>query len=209
MTSFCACKPPLAFFYIPLRFTLPNPQLYDVLGITEERSPKLVPNQDGPDSRFELRISLQDAYTGASHTAVLQKRVTVGLDGVRRCQRCTLQPAQLQRVNMGMMVMQQWVQPDCRAACHWQSTQHRVVDQELDVPVTAGVHDGHQIRYDYEGDQYIDRLPGSVVLTVAVAHHKVFTRQGNDLSMVCPPPPLPPLCRGPSPTLYCLFSSRS
>ena len=58
--------------------------------------------------------------------------------------------------------------------------------KEVEVKIPAGLADGKQIRLKGQGYGSVGGRPGDAMITVTVAPHPLFTREGNDLRLELP-----------------------
>eukprot|EP01061_Rhynchopus_euleeides_P011505 TRINITY_DN21073_c0_g1_i1.p1 TRINITY_DN21073_c0_g1~~TRINITY_DN21073_c0_g1_i1.p1 ORF type:complete len:542 (+),score=202.54 TRINITY_DN21073_c0_g1_i1:34-1659(+) len=156
-------------------------KVYDLMGIDPEYHSEFVPQNHPVDERYELRVTMADTFTGADHVFRVMRREVTGTAPMRTCQRCRMQPAELRRVRNGMMVYQQYVRPDCSFECSVTYDKLQDVEVDMPVPIRQGLRDGEEVVLEMEGTHYTDRLPGDIILHVAVEQHPWFVREGNDI----------------------------
>ena len=155
----------------------------------------------GTDLRYDLEISLEDAFNGK--TVELKIDTSVACEpcggagakpgtGARTCNMCDGR-GQV-RARQGFFVLEQ-VCPNCRGAgqviaepCQTCRGEGRVDKQRgLEVRIPAGVDEGTRIRLSGEGEAGIrSGPPGDLYIFVHVARHSVFEREGTTLFARCP-----------------------
>ena len=155
----------------------------------------------GSDLRYDLEISLEDAYEG--------KEVDLRVDGTVRCDPCggsgakpgtsakrcaTCDGRGQVRASQGFFVVER-VCPGCRGAgeviadpCPSCRGEGRVEKQKsLKVNVPPGVDEGTRIRLSGEGEAGArGGPPGDLYIFVHVARHTLFQREGTTLFARCP-----------------------
>jgi len=155
----------------------------------------------GSDLRYDLEISLEDAYKG--------KQVELQVDTTVRCEpcagsgakpgtgarRCTMCEGRGQvRANQGFFVLER-VCPTCRGVgeiisdpcerCRGEGRAEK--KRSLTVNVPAGVDEGTRIRLSGEGEAGVRAgPPGDLYIFVHLARHPVFQREGATLFARCP-----------------------
>ena len=154
----------------------------------------------GADLHLDAQLSFADAFTGGEHALAVTRRegcVTCGGAGVARvnagaCAMC--QGTGAVRSVRGHMVFsrscgacggtgQQRPRP-CQS-CHGTGQLTRA--ETVTVRVPAGVADGDRVRVPGKGNAGLrDGPPGDVYITVHVAPHPLFRRDGDDLHVVVP-----------------------
>jgi len=155
----------------------------------------------GSDVRYDLEISLEDAYTG--RTVELQVDTSVacepcGATGAKPgtgATTCTMCDGRGQvRARQGFFVLEQ-VCPRCRGAgqtiadpCQSCGGEGRVEKHRaLEVRVPPGVDEGTRIRLTGEGEAGVrGGPPGDLYIFVHVARHPIFQREGTTLFARCP-----------------------
>ena len=161
---------------------------------------------DGEDLRYDLQITLEEAYSG------LEKEIS--LNTTKVCETChghgtkdgneapkctTCGGTGRVRRQHGFMVMETTC-PDCRGSghkvtdacpdCHGNGfVSHK---KELKIKIPAGIDDGTRIRVSGEGAAGLrGGRNGDLYVFISVKGHKLYERQGNDLyaripiSMTC------------------------
>ena len=150
----------------------------------------------GADLRYNLRITLEDAYTG------LRKRISVPQSAP--CERCngtgnegggkpavcpTCSGAGKVRSQQGFFTLERtcptcngagrYISNPCRA-CNGEGRQ--AVEKTLDVDIPAGIESGQRIRLSGMGDAGVQgNHPGDLYVFVEIAPHDAFRREGADL----------------------------
>jgi molecular chaperone DnaJ len=155
----------------------------------------------GSDLRYDLEISLEDAYDGKN--VELRIDTTVGCEpckgsgakpgtSARRCATC--EGRGQVRASQGFFVVER-VCPTCRGAgeviadpCDRCRGEGRVEKQRsLEVRIPAGVDEGTRIRLTGEGEAGARGGPaGDLYIFVHLARHLVFQREGTTLFARCP-----------------------
>ena len=160
----------------------------------------------GSDLRFEMEISLEDAFKG--------KDTEVNIPIAEDCERCdglgaepgasidrcsTCGGAGAVRTQQGFFTMErtcptcggqgEYVSDPCRS-CDGQGQTR--VDTELSVNIPAGVEDGTRIRLSGQGDAAPRRSGGGqrgdLYIFVSVKPHDIFEREGPNLFCLAPVP---------------------
>ena len=155
----------------------------------------------GADLGYELRLDLEDAVSGESVTIDVPTQVsceTCDGSGARKgtepvkCSTCG--GAGQVRMQQGFFSIQQTC-PACKGAgtmignpcddCHGRGRVHKT--KTLSVKVPAGVDDGDRIRLSGEGEAGRNGgPPGDLYVEIRVHPHKLFTREGTDLTCEVP-----------------------
>lgn len=155
----------------------------------------------GKDVIHQIRVSLEDLYSGATRKLALQKNVICakceghgGKKGaVQSCEHCqgTGMQVRIQQLGPGMVQQIQTVCHDCQGQGQrinpkdrCKSCQGRKVTRErkiLEVHIDKGMKDGQQIRFTGEGDQEPELEAGDIVIVLDEAEHDVFSRHTSDL----------------------------
>ncbi|HEX9933097.1 MAG TPA: molecular chaperone DnaJ [Allosphingosinicella sp.] len=155
----------------------------------------------GSDLRYDLEISLEDAYSGRQ--AELQVDTTVRCDpcsgtgakpgtSARACNMCGGR-GQV-RARQGFFVIEQTC-PSCRGAgqviadpcdsCRGEGRAEK--RRSLQVNVPAGVDEGTRIRLSGEGEAGVrGGPPGDLYIFIHLARHSLFQREGSTLFARCP-----------------------
>ena len=153
--------------------------------------------QKGNDLRYDMDISLEEAFAGLQKTVSIRSSVSCGDcggsgakkgSGSTTCSQC--HGAGVQRTQQGFFTMERpcsacqgtgkIIKNPC-APCHGQG---RVTKpRQLKVSVPAGVEDGTRIRLTGEGEAGLFGAPaGDLYVFITVNSHKLFERVGEHLS---------------------------
>ncbi len=156
----------------------------------------------GADLRFDLELSLEEAYSGA------EKSITI--EALARCEPCAgrgcTKPDDCSRTcatcgGMGKVRAQQGFFvvergcPTCRgsgevisdpcANCHGEG--RALTRRTLSVKVPAGVDEGTRIRVSGEGEAGVRGAPGGdLYLFIHMKRHAIYAREGTTLIAECP-----------------------
>ena len=140
--------------------------------------------QKGKDVSSKIRVTLEDLYNGRTINAQVRRRIVCR--GCRtnraspRCEGCGPScPAERKTVQkrMGNMIFNQEVQVPSEEQCKEEPT-------TLEAVVERGMAQGATITFERASEQTPGMVPGDVVLQLMTATHRVFKRDGADLSMV-------------------------
>jgi DnaJ-related protein SCJ1 len=156
--------------------------------------------QRGANLQLVILCTLEDVYSGASHTVRLSKQRlckacrgtgAATKDDFQTCKSCNGQGVTLQRIQLAPGFVQQ-VQQACQRCggkgkvikkkcpvCKGNKVSR--IEHTLHVDVEQGTPENHNIVFDMEGDQSPELIPGDVIFTVQTKPHPVFIRNGNDL----------------------------
>ena len=155
----------------------------------------------GSDLRYDLEISLEDAFTGRS--------IELNIDSTAKCEPCDGSGAKpgtsarqcnlcggrgQVRARQGFFVLEQTC-PSCQGvgeviadpctACHGDGRVQKRKSLEVNVP--AGVDEGTRIRLAGEGEAGVrGGPPGDLYIFIHLARHAVFQRDGSTLFARCP-----------------------
>jgi len=150
----------------------------------------------GSDLRFNLRVSLEEAYRGLQKTITVPTAVTCGTcDGTgaeggaepATCPTCSGMGKV--RAQQGFFTVERTC-PTCSGAgqivknpCHSCGGAGRVQkDRALSVNIPKGVETGTRIRLGGEGEAGLRGGPaGDLYIFIEVREHKIFQRDGNSL----------------------------
>lgn len=155
----------------------------------------------GADLGYELKLDLEKAVSGDNVTIEVPTQVTCdtcGGSGARKgsepvtCSTCG--GAGQVRMQQGFFSIQQTC-PACKGAgtvitdpcdeCHGRGRLHKT--KTLSVKVPAGVDDGDRIRLSGEGEAGRNGgPPGDLYVEIRIRPHKLFARDGADLSCEVP-----------------------
>jgi molecular chaperone DnaJ len=155
----------------------------------------------GSDLRYDLEISLEDAFSG--------RQVEVSVDTTVRCEPCEGSGAKTGtsaracatcggrgqvRARQGFFVIEQTC-PGCRGAgqviadpCESCRGEGRTEKRSaLTVEIPAGVDEGTRIRLSGKGDAGVrGGPPGDLYIFIHLARHALFQREGSTLFARCP-----------------------
>lgn len=154
----------------------------------------------GRNMSHNLRVSLEELYTGKTSKLSLQKNMLCkGCDGkggkegaVRSCDACHGSGVRVTIRQMGPMVQQfQSTCDQCRGEgeiinqkdrCK-QCLGRKVVQERkvLEVHIGKGMRNGQQITFTGEGDQAPGIIPGDVIIVIDEKPHSRFRRRQDDL----------------------------
>ena len=152
--------------------------------------------QRGSDLRYNMEISLEEAFAG--------KVASIRVPGSVACEACTGSGAEAGskpqacptcsgvgkvRAQQGFFTIERTC-PTCHGlgrvvknpckACNGAGRVQR--ERTLSVNIPQGVEDGTRIRLSGEGEAGLRGGPkGDLYIFLSVAHHSLFTREGNDL----------------------------
>lgn len=153
-------------------------------------------HQHGSDLRFNVDISLEEAFKGTTARVkfstyggcgACQSSGSEGSSKPVKCSKCNGYGTV--RVQQGVFItertchachgMGQVIANPCRT-CH--GTGRTRKEKSLDVQIPAGVEDGARLRVPKEGEAgYRGGQPGDLYVFVTVRLHHLFKRQGKDL----------------------------
>ena len=157
----------------------------------------------GQNVQMNLKVGLQDIYNGKLHTLSLKKQKLCrsckgtgarSKSDMATCNRCQGRGHVVQRVQIAPGFVQQMQQPCpvCEGkgkkittkcpACNGRKVTRG--EANLEVLIEQGMPEGHEVVFEMEADESPDLLPGDVVVKIKTQKHPVFTRHGDDLSMV-------------------------
>jgi len=155
----------------------------------------------GSDLRYDLQISLEDAFSGrevelqVDTTAACEPCGGSGAKAGTQARACTLCNGRGQvRARQGFFVVEQTC-PSCRGvgeviadpcpACRGEGRVQR--RKALTVNIPAGVDEGTRIRLAGEGEAGVRGGPaGDLYIFVHLARHAIFSREGTTLFARCP-----------------------
>jgi molecular chaperone DnaJ len=156
----------------------------------------------GADLRYDLELSLEEAFTGTEKTITVESMARCEECGGRGCthlDRCTSTCRTCAgmgkvRAQQGFFVVER-VCPACRGSgeiitdpcpnCHGEG---RALSQRmLSVKIPAGVDEGTRIRVAGEGESGVrGASAGDLYLFVHMKRHPIYTRDGTTLNAECP-----------------------
>ena len=155
----------------------------------------------GADLRYDLELSLEDAYAGVEKTLTIETLVkcepchgrgSKGHAAARTCSTCN--GAGKVRAQQGFFVVERGC-PTCMGSgeviadpCPACSGEGRALNQrKLSVNIPAGVDEGTRIRVSGEGEAGMrGASSGDLYLFVHMKRHAYFTREGTTLVAECP-----------------------
>lgn len=157
----------------------------------------------GADQRFNLTISLEDAFHGKTVEIKVPSWQTCEVcdgsgaqDGAEPVQCPTCQGYGKVRVSQGFFTLERTC-PTCQGqgvvidkpcrACTGQGRVHR--EKTLQVTIPAGVDDGNRIRLSGEGEAGLRGAPpGDLYIFLSIAKHDLFGREGEHVHCEVPIP---------------------
>jgi molecular chaperone DnaJ len=159
----------------------------------------------GSDLRFDLEITLEDAFNGASREIVFDRLAPCGVckgSGAKAgtmivpCDRCggNGMVRSVRQTPLGQMVTQSAC-PRCKGEGHviQQPCEHcagrgrRETESRLGVTIPAGVDDGSRIRIAGNGEAGTHGgPPGDLYVYLSIAAHPIFKRNGRDTFVEVP-----------------------
>ncbi|MDR1476909.1 MAG: molecular chaperone DnaJ [Rickettsiales bacterium] len=154
----------------------------------------------GSDLRYDISLTLEEAFGGASKTISFRRngkcRKCGGKGGDKKtvCPRC--RGSGVVNVRQGFFASQQTC-PECgglgyivtNPCAQCGGTGVAPENKTLEVKIPAGVETGTRLRVAGEGEAgFLGALSGDLYIYISVARHKVFARQGRDLSIEIPIP---------------------
>ena len=156
----------------------------------------------GADLRYDLELSLEDAFTGVEKTITVEAMATCevcdgrGCNGLDRCTSAckTCGGMGKVRAQQGFFVVERSC-PNCRgsgevitdpcANCHGEG--RAVSQRKLSVKIPAGVDEGTRIRVAGEGEAGVRAAArGDLYLFVHMKRHPIYAREGTTLIADCP-----------------------
>ncbi|HUT38877.1 MAG TPA: molecular chaperone DnaJ [Methanoregula sp.] len=173
--------------------------LGDIFDAFSGTSPRAARQRSGADLRYEIEISLADAFSGTKNTVGVPHHFACNVchgtgaepGSVRTCPSCqgTGEIRGVQRVGNRQMVNIA-VCPTCRGqgkiidkpcqACKGKGTVQKV--RRIEVSVPRGVEDGQFLRIPGEGEPGENRgPPGDLYAVIHIRPDRTFERKGADL----------------------------
>jgi molecular chaperone DnaJ len=156
----------------------------------------------GADLRYDLELSLEEAFTGTEKTITVESMAQCEECGGRGCthlDRCTSTCRTCAgmgkvRAQQGFFVVER-VCPACRGSgeiitdpcpnCHGEG--RALSERMLSVKIPAGVDEGTRIRVAGEGESGVrGASAGDLYLFVHMKRHPIYTRDGTTLNAECP-----------------------
>jgi len=151
----------------------------------------------GADLRYDLELSLEEAFTGAEKTVTIEALATCdscdgrGCTGLDRCASAcqTCGGMGKVRAQQGFFVVERSC-PNCRGSgevisnpcptCHGEG--RAISQRKLAVKIPAGVDEGTRIRVAGEGESGVrGASPGDLYLFIHMKPHAIFAREGTTL----------------------------
>jgi len=157
----------------------------------------------GSDQRFNLTISLEDAFRGKTVEIKVPSTATCEVcdgsgaqDGAEPITCPTCQGHGKVRASQGFFTIERTC-PTCQGqgtvidkpcrACSGQGRVHK--EKTLSVTIPAGVDDGNRIRLSGEGEAGMrGAQPGDLYIFLSVARHPLFSREGEHIHCLVPIP---------------------
>ena len=156
----------------------------------------------GADLRYDLELSLEEAFTGVEKTIRVEAMAQCGTCDGRGCtglDRCTSACSTCGgmgkvRAQQGFFVVERTC-PSCRGSgetisnpcptCHGEG--RALTQRRLSVKIPAGVDEGTRIRVAAEGEAGVrGAASGDLYLFVHMKHHPIYAREGTTLVADCP-----------------------
>jgi len=127
-----------------------------------------------------LKVTLEQMYTGSTKKMAITRQVIDKKKGVQECRECDGRGVKVEVVRMGPMIQQM------QSQCHncggqgksFQTKQEREV---LEVHIQKGSPDGHKVVFREMADEHPDADAGDVVFVLKQQEHADFKRKGADL----------------------------
>lgn len=157
----------------------------------------------GNDQRFNLTISLEDAFRGKTVEIKVPSTATCEVcdgsgaqDGAEPVTCPTCQGYGKVRASQGFFTIERTC-PTCQGqgtvidkpcrACSGQGRVHK--EKTLSVTIPAGVDDGNRIRLSGEGEAGMrGAQPGDLYIFLSIARHPLFSREGEHIHCLVPIP---------------------
>jgi molecular chaperone DnaJ len=155
----------------------------------------------GADLRYDLELSLEEAFTGIEKTITVESMATCdvcdgrGCTGLDRCtSRCQTCNGMGKVRAQGFFVVERGC-PSCRGSgevvsnpcgnCHGEG--RALQQRKLSVKIPAGVDEGTRIRVAGEGEAGVRSAgSGDLYLFVHLKRHPLYAREGTTLIAECP-----------------------
>jgi molecular chaperone DnaJ len=156
----------------------------------------------GADLRYDLELSLEEAFTGVEKTITIDAMAQCGTCDGRGCtglDRCTSACSTCGgmgkvRAQQGFFVVERSC-PNCRGSgevisnpCpNCQGEGRAMTQRKLSVKIPAGVDEGTRIRVAGEGEAGVrSAASGDLYLFVHMKRHPIYAREGTTLIADCP-----------------------
>jgi molecular chaperone DnaJ len=156
----------------------------------------------GADLRYDLELSLEEAFAGVEKTISVQAMATCEVCDGRGCNsldRCTSTCSTCGgmgkvRAQQGFFVVERGC-PTCRGAgevitdpcANCQGEGRALTQRKLSVKIPAGVDEGTRIRVASEGEAGVrGAASGDLYLFVHMKRHPIYAREGTTLIADCP-----------------------
>jgi molecular chaperone DnaJ len=156
----------------------------------------------GADLRYDLELSLEEAFSGAEKTITVDAMATCEQCGGRGCTKAdhcasscsTCGGMGKVRAQQGFFVVERGC-PTCRGSgevisdpcpnCHGEG--RALTQRKLSVKIPAGVDEGTRIRIASEGEAGVrGAANGDLYLFVHMKRHPIYAREGTALIAECP-----------------------
>jgi len=156
----------------------------------------------GADLRYDLELTLEEAFTGAEKTITIEAPATCETCHGRGCtktDRCantcqTCGGMGKVRAQQGFFVVERGC-PTCRGSgevitdpcptCHGEG--RSITQRKLSVKIPAGVDEGTRIRVSGEGEAGVrSAASGDLYLFIHLKRHPIYGREGTTLIAECP-----------------------
>jgi len=177
-------------------------QFFGGMGGARRRSPG---PEEGSHLRYDLDITLEDAYSGAKKVIKIPRTETCAeCNGSRakagtRPETCSACGGSGQQQHARNTPFGRFVSTQPCVACRGEgktvkepcpacNAQGRVVkERKIEVKIPAGIEDGSRLRISGEGEAGLrGGPPGDLYVVIRVRPHKKFKRQGSDLILEVP-----------------------
>ena len=170
-----------------------------VAEVLSERGARTPEPQRGADLHLELSLSFEDAFAGVERPVTVTRRETCGScngSGLTRttpgaCAVC--RGSGVLRMVRGHMVFSRSCtscggtgQQRPRACEHCAGTGQEPRTETVPVRIPAGIADGDRVRLPGKGNGGRGAPPGDLYVTVRVASHPLFRRDGDDIHLTVP-----------------------
>lgn len=167
------------------------------------RTSRTQTNRSGSDIRYNLEITLEDAYSGINapirfttyqNCSPCKGKGTQSASGPTTCTAC--QGRGNVRMQQGFFTIErpcnacegsgQVIKDPCKT-CHGQGRVRK--EKNLDVKIPSGIEDGVSLRISQEGEAGLrGGQAGDLYVTVHIKPHRFFKREGHDIFCKIPTP---------------------